>query len=364
MTQKFEITSKILSYIRRLEIMYRSHQERLLHDIISNASVFVQEEVSYDNWNNGTYGHNVILFLDEEIIEKISDFKIQQKLSSEIENDLKTLTQHVPNEFIESLVIELSDEGNADYASSAKLVNQPIINPNNLDIWKTGYIRLFISHRDTNKKEASLLADSLDGYGISSFVAHDTIDPLEKWQSTIVKALQTMDIMLVFITDGFFESCWTNQEIGFALAKGTPIISLKLEKDAPQGFIHDTQAIIGSLDSNKETVNKIYKVLTQKLNQEERIRNSLVNAFVNSTDFNETIVRFGRLQSLEKITESDIKKIIDGFAKNDQLHKCGYLAQKSRFLTFLKNRTGTSYEIKNDSVLKVAEEEDNEEIPF
>lgn len=364
MNQKFEIASKILSYIRRLEIEYRNGENPLLHDIISNASIFVQEAVSCDNWNGGTYGHNVILFLNEDDISKISSLEAQKQLATQIQQDIHNITEHIQNEYIETVIIELADDSNSEYKSSVKLTNQPIINPDNIGIWKPGYIRLFISHRDTNKKDATNLATLLEGYGISSFVAHDTIEPLEKWEKEIVKGLKTMEIMLVFITDGFFDSCWTNQEIGFALGKGVPIISLKLQKDAPQGFVSDTQAIIGDLDANEETVNKIYQVLTQKLNQEERIRKSLVNAFANSNSFGETIQRFGRLQSLEKITESDIQKIIDGFAKNNQLYNCGYLKQNSRFLSFLKNRTGKNYEIKDHKQVVINNEVDDEDLPF
>lgn len=149
----------------------------------------------------------------------------------------------------------------------------------------------------------------------------------------------------------FFQSCWTNQEIGFALGRGVPIISLKLEKEAPQGFIQDTQAIICGLDSNQDTVSKIYKVLSQKLNHEERIRKSLIQAFIKSPNFEETLKRFTRLQSLEKITDLDIKQIIKGFNHNDQLYNCRYLVPK--FLNFLKNRTDQDYQmnIKNNQII-------------
>lgn len=278
MSKKFKITSNILSYIKRLEIMYEGKNERLLCEIIINSSIFVEEAVSYVNLNNGSYGHKVILFLDKNTIGKINSLKLQKNLSSKIKNDLETLTENISNEFIESLWIELADDSNLDFQSSVKLASQPIVNPDNLNIWKPEYIRLFISHKDEHKKEATHLAQMLEEYGISSFVAHDTIEPLEKWQNTIIKGLQSMEIMIVFVTDGFFQSCWTNQEIGFALGRGVPIISLKLQKEAPQGFIQDTQAIICGLKLNQSTAHKIYKVLLQKFNNEDRIRQSVFHS--------------------------------------------------------------------------------------
>ena len=337
MNQEFKKTSNILSNIRRLEIMYRGNKERLLHEIIINSSIFVEKSVHYENWDE-IYGHNVILFLDEDTIGKIRNLELQKDLSLRIKNDLKTLTENITNEFIESLRIELADDSNLNFQSSVKLTNQPIVDPNNLSIWNKGYIRLFISHKDEHKKEATHLAKKLERYGVSSFVAHDTI-----------KGLQSMEIMMVFITDGFFQSCWTNQEIGFALGRGVPIISLKLQKEAPQGFIQDTQAICG-LDSNQDFASKIYKVLLRKLNNEERVKKSLIQAFIESPNFKETIKRFTILQSLENITDLDIKQIIEGFAHNGQLHNCQYLIRN--FLIFLKNRTGQDYQInKNNQVI-------------
>lgn len=346
----------MLSYLRRLEIMYRGREEdRLLSEIIINSAILVEEAVSYDNWDDGNYRHNVILYVDEDTIGKISDFDLQENLTSKIIRDLETQTKNIPNEFIKSLWIELADDSNLDYQSSVKFTRQPIVNPDNLTIWKPEYIRLFISHKDEHKKEATLLAKKLEEYGISSFVAHDTIEPLEKWQNTIIKGLQSMEVMMVFVTDGFFQSCWTNQEIGFALGRGVPIISLKLEKEAPQGFIQDTQAIICGLDSNQDTVSKIYKVLSQKLNHEERIRKSLIQAFIKSPNFKEALKRLTRLQPLEKITDLEIKQIINGFNDNDQLYNSLYLPQK--FLDFLKNKTGQVYQINKKNCQVIIQDE-------
>jgi hypothetical protein len=87
-------------------------------------------------------------------------------------------------------------------------------------IWEEGKIRIFISHKDEKKIEAKKLAVILDSLGVSSFVAHDSIQPMLTWKNEIYKALQTMDAFVCFITEDYYGSVWTNQEIGFALAKG------------------------------------------------------------------------------------------------------------------------------------------------
>jgi len=345
--------------------MYRQNDQKIFHEIICRASIFIQEAISYDNWNGGTAGHGIVLFLDEETIGKITDFEMQKKICEKFTNDFLECSRSLSNEFIKTVSIELFDDSNPECKLSIKPFSQPIINPDTLNIWEPGYIRLFISHRDEYKKEASQLAELLTSYGISSFVAHDNIEPMDKWKVTIRDALNSMEIMLVFITDGFFKSCWTNQEIGVALRSGVPIISLKLQNEAPQGFIEDTQAIPSNLDSPKSSVEKIYQALARKLGQEERIRKSVVQTFIKSPDFYETQVRFTRLQSLETITDADIQQIIEGYSQNDQLYGCLYLHnhKNQRLLDFLKYRTGKDYQ-RNGKNIKLVEDNDDDEIPF
>ena len=110
-------------------------------------------------------------------------------------------------------------------------------------IWEHGKLRFFISHRDKHKADAKKLGEELSKYSISSFVAHDSIQAMSTWKHEIMKALQTMDACLCYITSDFYDSEWTNQEVGFALAKGIPIYLYSVDKTDPKGFKLDTQAI-------------------------------------------------------------------------------------------------------------------------
>jgi len=110
-------------------------------------------------------------------------------------------------------------------------------------IWTPNQIRMFISHRDRHKADAKVLGEGLSQFGISSFVAHDSIQAMSTWKHEIMKALQTMDAFLCYITSDFHESEWTNQEIGYALARGVPIYLYSTDRTDPKGFKFDTQAI-------------------------------------------------------------------------------------------------------------------------
>jgi len=111
------------------------------------------------------------------------------------------------------------------------------------NIWSHNKIRLFISHRDQYKVDVKNLSNELAIHGISGFVAHESIPEQSFWRTEILKALRSMDACLCYITDDFFDSIWTNQEIGYALAKGVPIYLYRVNKTDPKGFLSDIQAI-------------------------------------------------------------------------------------------------------------------------
>jgi hypothetical protein len=55
-----------------LNLGYEGANFALLREILTSARIAVKEETSYDNWNGGTYGHDVILFLPPETMAKIA----------------------------------------------------------------------------------------------------------------------------------------------------------------------------------------------------------------------------------------------------------------------------------------------------
>jgi hypothetical protein len=107
----------------------------------------------------------------------------------------------------------------------------------------TTHFRLFVSHISQHKDKAARLKGCLASFAINAFVAHDDIHPTVEWQSEIERALGTMDAFLAMHTDGFSESCWTQQEIGYAVCRRVKIISLKMGDEDPAGSISKHQAL-------------------------------------------------------------------------------------------------------------------------
>ena len=128
--------------------------------------------------------------------------------------------------------------------------------------WKNNtQLRLFISHISKHKDKATRLKDCLAPYGISGFVAHEDIHPTLEWQKEIERALYAMDAFLAIHTAGFSQSFWTQQEIGFAVGRGTKIISLKMGED-PTGFIAKQQALARRDRSAEDIAKEVDAILS------------------------------------------------------------------------------------------------------
>lgn len=348
----FELPGKLATYRLRLHSHYSQSGNNRLRDIIGRSYAYVVEETAYDNWDGGTYGHDVQLFLSLEELSKV-DINEMDSITRNICEDLNKLGGSVQNEFFANVHLELLDENDENYQRAKPLHSRPNIETNALSMWKKGMVRLFISHRDGHKAKANELAEALEQYGISSFVAHDSIEPMTIWQTEIVKGLETMEILLAFVTDDLHESIWTNQEIGFALGRNVPIVSLKLQNQDPSGFIGKQQALKCRYDDVAAAAPKIYKVLTDKLGSKERLQTSLISAFVNSPDFHEVRRRFDRMKGVvESLSDGEVAVISEGFRKNSQLHNAIYLVNKyERLRMFLNEVTGKEFSIEGKNIV-------------
>jgi nucleoside 2-deoxyribosyltransferase len=145
------------------------------------------------------------------------------------------------------------------------------------DIWEPQKIRLFISHRDAKKREAKALAESLSSFGISSFVAHDAIEANSSFKEEIIKALRSMDCFLSFITEDYYKSVWTNQEIGFALARNIPFFQYSYDRKDPEGFKSELQAI-------KKGEQDLLRLLKKEFSSHPAFKMAAIASFVAAKD--------------------------------------------------------------------------------
>lgn len=360
------LPTKLPQYLVRLQGAY-SAKRNPLGDLIAHCRYLCVEETAYDNWNGGMDGHDVALFVPLEQLARI-DIDDHADVCSELTQKLNKCATGIDQEWFNQVRIELTDESDPECQRATPFTHTPPANPDSLSFWKSGLARVFISHRDIYKKEARELSDALSVYGMSCFVAHDTIKPLTTWRNEILKGLQTMEVMLAFITDDFGDSLYCNQEIGYALGKSTPIVSLQLSRKAPPGFISETQAVRASIDRPIEAARKLFPVLGEVLGRERRLDDVLIRNFIASPSYSEAKSRFELMNAhVPQLSPGQEAMIVEGFRDNDQLNKAGYLTSSfERLRRFMDKTTDGIWIVDGIDLRRIRpdDEEDDDDVPF
>jgi hypothetical protein len=123
--------------------------------------------------------------------------------------------------------------------------------------WRKDMLRVFVTHLAAHRAYAGELQEALLRYGISSFVAHNDIEPTLEWQVQIETALATCDALVALLHDKFHASYWTDQEIGFAMGRGVPVFAVRLG-ETPYGFIGRFQAFNGNGKASADLARELF----------------------------------------------------------------------------------------------------------
>ena len=170
---------------------------------------------------------------------------------------------------------------------------------------------IFLSHVTAVKEEVQGLKEGLEEYGVEAFVADSDIHPGTEWQEEILGALEDMDAFVPILTEGFRDSQWTDQEVGYAIAGDVPIISLMLGAD-PHGFIGRYQGLrCGWQDAPAE----IIKALADNA--------LLVDGFIEAVSACENFDTANRLAeilpSIAELPNEQVAGLVSAFNENEQV---------------------------------------------
>jgi len=308
---KYLLPRKIDHYLATLAKLYAQEGRREEEEILVNAQVRVQEEWSYDNWNGGTAGHALFLTLPESLY--LGSVRRREDLQTEIRKDLNKV-HNCQSEFIEELFIEMEELEDRDWRRGSGLLQSGarIIAPDAATrVWGESGYRVFLSHKADVKKKTAKLKDDLAVFGASCFVAHEDIHPTKEWQEEIENALTSMDAFVALMTDNFHDSDWTDQEVGFALGRGVPLIAVKLGKN-PYGFIAKFQAL--SCQWTEAPV-EIAKLLIRQ----PRMLDAYITALPRCRSFDEGITLSQVLPNIRKLTDEQAARMATAFNDDPQL---------------------------------------------
>lgn len=225
----------------------------------------------------------------------------------------------------------------AGYFGISDVRAQPINSP---DFWKDNYYRLFISHRSDDKVEVGSLQKALENCGISAFVAHVDITPSKEWLEQIELALRTCDGLLAYLTDKFHESQWTDQEVGFALARGARVIPLE-KGTLPYGFMGKYQALRpGKLDTLHVAV-EVMKLVMNDPRTGPSFAELIISGLASSQSYGTSTNCMTALEALPTILPQELSSLKNAFDSNDQFSGVGNMTGRVKRL-FQKFGQGSS----------------------
>lgn len=324
-SDKHELPKNIERYLAALSRLYAQDGKRGFQDIIVNAKIRIVEEWAYDNWNGGTYGHALYLVIPESLFLAVAKAKKRDEIQSEICRDLNEL-HNVQNEHIAEVFLEMDAvTENGDWRQESgllKLTTRTVAPDSVKRIWGADGFRLFLSHKSEVKRETGLLKERLGAYGISAFVAHEDIRPTKAWQDEIENGLSSMDAFVALLTEDFHDSEWTDQEVGFALARGVPVISVQIGR-LPYGFIGKFQALRTDWDGAPLEIVKL-------LMHHDRMFSAYVGALRNCKNWDEGNVLARVLPAIEAANEQQIDELIAANNENDEVsYSFGFRGNKS-----------------------------------
>ncbi len=225
-----------------------------------------------------------------------------------------------------------------------------------------GTRRVFLSHKATVKVEVSRLKQSLGALGISAFVAHQDIEPTEEWQREIERALSSMHALVALLTSDFHDSNWTDQEVGVAIGRGVPMVSVRIPTD-PYGLMGKHQALAGcSLDKPDQLALQILRLLHKRLPKPSGLFEAALEAYRGSRSFDESGLIADRVfPHFEDLTSVQIDALLEAYRTNRQ-NRFSFKG-KGVLLPLLKRWTGEDWAVA-DNLLVTAKSLKSDEIPF
>lgn len=186
-------------------------------------------------------------------------------------------------------------------------------------IWREGQIRAFMSHVAEQKLFASSVAEALASVGIQGFVAHEAIEYSTEWQSEIERALRTTHVFVGLVHAGFSESWWTQQEVGWALGQGTPLVMIRFGED-PRGFPAKVQYPSGLHRAAEEVATQIAVWFTRDPTVGSRLIERIMAEVHNAGSYLDAKTAVERVEAMGKLSEPLLDELERAYLGNNQLH--------------------------------------------
>lgn len=192
---------------------------------------------------------------------------------------------------------------------------------------RTFPVTVFLSHIHTHRVFVGRVKQSLAHRGIDAFIAHDDIHPSQQWREVIKGALSTCHAFVAFLHDGFHQSQWCDQEVGWALGRGVPMITVRPEGvERRDGFLEEHQDIlmVGTNANDWSVADEIFEIILRDPRTEHLSTRVLVEALVKSGSFGATRRYFALLEEKDTIEPEQLRRLEYAVQTNRQVYEAVY----------------------------------------
>lgn len=301
----------IQTIVKTVDELLRHQGEEQIADLLSQAEGSIDWTTS-DNWNGGIDYYTMNLHVP------VLAYATIEPRREEIEEIIKHKVQVVSQKYEQSVIstIKIIPDLLLHGVPSKNLLPPSIIQR----VWGERGLRLFLTHRAEDKVFAANLKEELGIFGVSTFVAHEDIEPNQEWQSEIERALSSMQALATILTPGFDKSIWCQQEIGSALGCGIPIFPIRLGADPP-GFISKIQALSGNKEDVPELVNNLIDLFIKNSRLSLHIKESLIKGLEIAPNFNISMMLCARIVTITDFDKNQLERLERSIAYNDQVAK-------------------------------------------
>ena len=189
--------------------------------------------------------------------------------------------------------------------------------------WAPGRLRLFASYLDSHRAEVGAVRARVALAGVDMFAAHDSIDVSKEWQQVIEDALRTCHAAVVFLHDGFRDSAWTDQEVGYCLDRRLPVLPIKYAAN-PHGFLARYQAADCAGLGPDHIGDLVLAWLCAEPRTQAAMAEATVTALAASNSFDQTRLIVGLLNRLPAFTADQLRRLDAATADNTQVSLARY----------------------------------------
>ena len=187
------------------------------------------------------------------------------------------------------------------------------------DLWREGYIRVFLSHLAEHRQFATDVRRDLHDFAIDGFVAHEDIEVSREWQAEIERALRSAHVFVGLVHEGFSRSWWTQQEVGWALGRGLPVFMIRLG-EIPGGFPAKWQWP-SMVDKDADLVaTAIAKWITSNTQLSDLMVPGLIDVLRNAGNYFAAEAAAKRIEAVGKLTHDQLELLNEAFLANNQVH--------------------------------------------